>query len=171
MTERVIVTGGELTKTLVTVYDEQGFVTEWPSLNMGRYGHGCGHFVNDDGQLVSQTLLIRFYVQRFQAYLVTGGREDAVATSTTELLVEGEPVWTVLPGSGDLPIGAAVGLRTVSVNNELIACGGHSVATANTIVKFDPSTLQWLQVDTMKQPRSNHGMSVVNVADIIEYCV
>ena len=106
-----------------------------------------------------------------QAYLVTGGREDAMATSTTELLVEGEPVWTVLPGSGDLPIGAAVGLRTVSVNNELIACGGHSVATANTIVKFDPSTLQWLQVDTMKQPRSNHGMSVVNVADIIEYCV
>ena len=80
----------------------------------------------------------------------------------------------VLSVSGDLPQSRAA-LRSVSVNNEIIVSGGDCScsigATYDTIVKFNPSTLQWLQVDTMKQPRSHHAMSVVNVADIIEYCV
>ena len=108
-------------------------------------------------------------------YLVTGGSDSSgYAISNTELLTQEDSSWIMLSGSGDLPQSRAA-LRSVSINNEIIVSGGNCAcsigATYDNIVKFDPSTLQWLQVDTMKQPRSNHGMSVVNVADIIEYCV
>ena len=52
MSEEVIVTGGSETLALVTVYNEQGFVTELPNLNIGRSEHGCGHFVNSGGSQV-----------------------------------------------------------------------------------------------------------------------
>ena len=91
-------------------------------------------------------------------------------TSSTELLTEGAPAWTF---AGLVPLQRWIAV--VSINNEIIVSGGNCAcsigATYDNIFKFNPSTLEWLQVDTMKQPRSHHAMSVVNVADIIEYCV
>ena len=37
----------------VTRYDEDGFVEYLPSLLFGRYRHGCGSFIRDDGNQVS----------------------------------------------------------------------------------------------------------------------
>ena len=37
----------------VTRYDEDGFVENLPSLLFGRYYHGCGSFIRDDGNQVS----------------------------------------------------------------------------------------------------------------------
>ena len=54
MAEVVILTGGADTMSLVTVYNNAGFVEELPSLNTGRWSHGCGHFVNTDNQVVRQ---------------------------------------------------------------------------------------------------------------------
>ena len=54
MEETVIITGGFKTKTQVTVYNTEGFLADWPSLNTGRYLHGCGHFVNTDNHVVRQ---------------------------------------------------------------------------------------------------------------------
>ena len=54
MEETVIITGGYKTRTQVTVYNTEGFLADWPSLNTGRYHHGCGHFVNTDNQVVRQ---------------------------------------------------------------------------------------------------------------------
>ena len=52
MEETVILTGGETSETQVTVYNTKGWVADLPSLNQGRYGHGCGHFVNTDNKVV-----------------------------------------------------------------------------------------------------------------------
>ena len=55
--EEVILTGGlwlvgfhntTHTTTKVTVYNSDGFLTDLPDFNIGRYGHTCGHFVNSD---------------------------------------------------------------------------------------------------------------------------
>ena len=51
--EKVILTGGQFTATMVTVYNTEGWVEELPRLNQGRYRHGCGHFVNTDNKEVS----------------------------------------------------------------------------------------------------------------------
>ena len=49
MGDHVIVTGGSEvygTDKVVSVYDEGGWVEDWPPLNTGRSSHGCGHYVN-----------------------------------------------------------------------------------------------------------------------------
>ena len=50
--EMVILTGGQYTESKVTVYNNEGFVKDWPELKTGRYNHGCGHFVNTDNKVV-----------------------------------------------------------------------------------------------------------------------
>ena len=40
----------------VTLYTEQGWQEDLPRLLAGREGHGCGHFMNEDGVLVNMTM-------------------------------------------------------------------------------------------------------------------
>ena len=55
MEATVILTGGAYpTGTKVTVYNTEGWVEDLPSLNMERFDHGCGHFVNNENQMVRQ---------------------------------------------------------------------------------------------------------------------
>ena len=61
LTDQVIVTGGHKyagnpnnASDRVTVYNEQGWVEDLPSLITGRFDHGCGHFVNNENKLVRQ---------------------------------------------------------------------------------------------------------------------
>ena len=54
MEDTVIITGGQYTESKVTVYNNVGWVADWPELNQGRYDHGCGHFVNTDKKVVRQ---------------------------------------------------------------------------------------------------------------------
>ena len=37
----------------VTAYDENGWKEELPTLNQGRFHHGCNSFVNQNNELVS----------------------------------------------------------------------------------------------------------------------
>ena len=41
-----------MTHSKVTVYNNEGFVADWPELQTGRYEHGCGHYVNTDNEVV-----------------------------------------------------------------------------------------------------------------------
>ena len=75
MPDKVIVTGGLYTPNQVNfenvqcndneneysgqvvVYNEQGWVEDWPSILTSRYDHGCGHYVNADSEVVSRWIL------------------------------------------------------------------------------------------------------------------
>ena len=49
MPDYVVVTGGAHdTRSKVTVYSEQGWVQDLPSLIQGRAEHACGHYVHND---------------------------------------------------------------------------------------------------------------------------
>ena len=127
------------------------------------------------------------YVPCFQVYLVAGGQNTL--TASTELLVQGAAGWTE---AGPLPH-KMYGLRTVSINNAVIATGQPSMfffhldtilsflciaggynyktgVTYDTILKFDAIGLVWSEVGRMRQPRTMHGASVARLQDIKQYC-
>ena len=54
MKEMVILTGGVHTKNFVTVYNNKGFVEDWPRMEHGRSNHGCGHYVNTENRVVNK---------------------------------------------------------------------------------------------------------------------
>ena len=56
--EMVILTGGTK-ENKVTVYNNKGFVEDWPELKTGRFNHGCGHFINTDNKVVRHIALLR----------------------------------------------------------------------------------------------------------------
>ena len=43
----VVITGGRYSLTTVTEYNEDGFIRYLPSLQQGRYQHGCSYYVNE----------------------------------------------------------------------------------------------------------------------------
>jgi len=162
MGDQVIITGGLwMGGGRVTVYNSLGFVADWPSLKIGRFQHGCGHFVNKDNKVV---------------YLVVGGHivtGDSGLTATTEILVAGESSWNEV---GPLPL-ALSGLGVVSIHKNIFSTGGHDGGDGDdgdgrkkSIFKFDRTTLSWSQGMPMNMPRYYHGVTVVNVADVQDFC-
>ena len=118
--DKVILTGGSrdlkdaegnwLRSNMVTVYNEQGWVEELPTLIIARNLHACGHFINSENKVV---------------LLVTGGHgnEEQVGfftrTTSTEILIEGSNSWVE---AGALPY-APSGMSAVSINNNVIVTG------------------------------------------------
>ena len=47
-----ILTGGAFTKTTVSKYSQSGWIEDLPSLNTGRYWHGCGTYLDSSNQQV-----------------------------------------------------------------------------------------------------------------------
>ena len=50
--EYVIITGGRFSQNIVSHYNESGFSHYLPKLNFIRFGHGCGHYMNENFDLV-----------------------------------------------------------------------------------------------------------------------
>ena len=54
--DEVVITGGYGSDSSRTpVYNNSGFVRNYPGLNTNRYYHACAHFLNNDGNLVRNT--------------------------------------------------------------------------------------------------------------------
>ena len=48
--------------------------------------------------------------------------------------------------------------------------GGYSKGPWDYILQFNPDNGTWSNIGKMKQARSFHGASLVNVDDVIDYC-
>ena len=55
----MIITGGVYTKRIVSRYGSSGHKEDLPSLNQGRYLHGCGGYRDDSG---NQVIVITYTV-------------------------------------------------------------------------------------------------------------
>ena len=53
-----MVTGGEIYLKKVIVYNIDGWVEDLPDLNTGRIDHGCGHYVDNNNEIVGLVLLL-----------------------------------------------------------------------------------------------------------------
>ena len=104
-------------------------------------------------------------------------------------MVEGSSSWTI--AAGELPV-AIYGLRAVSVNNRVLITGNQhcneaiisynyysnitgglhfeSVSYQDDVLEFRKEDQSWTRIGKMSVGRSSHGVSVVNAADVAEYC-
>ena len=121
MEDRVILTGGYDNKNTVSVYSTSGWMEDLPDLRQGRYGHGCGHYVNDGNKMVIfHTIRKYLCLIHYQVYLVTGGWSGSSNLVSTEVLTAGENTWRKV---GDLPTVPINGLQGVPINNNIIMTG------------------------------------------------
>jgi len=146
--------GGALTD-VVKIFDGSPQVS-LPSLNQGRGYAGCG-FYNDGSNLV---------------YLVTGGY-DGDCLNSTEISINEGP-WSLLSGTSYLP-SARIGLRGVSLNNEIFMIGGwnfcDSPKTAvGEVLRWDKTTMMWNYISDI-DPRFFHTVSVLPCKDVKKHCL
>merc|ERR1712029_1215594 len=144
-------TGGSLYLTTVSRYSQTGWMEDLPSLNTGRYDHGCGTYLDSNNQ---------------QIYLVTGGRSGlSTYHSSTEQLVKGGGSWTIKEDS--LPARMR-GLRTISFNNQIFTTGGYdqdSSLHSDKILVWEEETTTFKEIGKLEQRRSFHSVSLVDIND------
>ena len=56
------------------------------------------------------------------------------------------------------------------MSNYSDTAGGDATAYRNYIYQFNTDTKSWTQIGQLQSPHGNHGASVVNVEDVIDYC-
>lgn len=159
--DKVIMTGGgdiysyeeNPVVNRVSVYNINGWMEDLPSMHDKRASHGCGHYINNNNQMV---------------YLVTGGANNVGELSSTEILISGSKSWQRV---GDLP-GPANGIRGVSFNNKIIMMGG-SVGQDYRLemLIFNSDIEEWEILDYMLRGRFHPGVIAAPLHDYIDYCI
>jgi len=155
-TDTLIITGGNETKKYVTRYDVLGFVEDLPPLNEGRYAHGCGAYLREDGT---------------QALLVAGGVGHQGYLSSTEILATPTSDWlltTKLPRKME-------GLKGATVAGFLYMTGGRYPDDPNTngyrdeVYKWKGE--DWVEVGKLKTTRYAHAVSIVMLdEEVMPFC-
>jgi len=146
----VLITGGYYTLSIVSKYNEIGWLEDLPSLNDERHSHGCGHYYNSNNELV---------------YLVVGGSNLETITSSTETFTEGSSQWIVAAAT---PI-EGMGIRGVSLNNEIFLTGGYyNGEYSRKIYKFDDE--DWIPVGQANETHAFHALSVIPFMEVEPYC-
>ena len=102
-------------------YNENGFVSNLPNMNVGRSNHGCSKYVNSENKIVMNWSfeILSNMLKVLKVLLVTGGSSSLVEDST-EILVDGELSWKIV--GGNLPHGLE-GIRATNLNNVVYAFG------------------------------------------------
>lgn len=143
----VVITGGTYpARDDVTRYQRNGEATTLPSLQTARWGHACGHFIDNNNDKV---------------LMITGGFDGDNYLSSTEILTDDDSRWTF---AASLPR-AVIYLRGVSYDNTIIVTGGadDNAAISDKIFRYNPSQDKWTTLGHMKKARYSHGLSVINI--------
>jgi len=134
----------------VSKYNIHGWVEFLPSLNTARSGHGCGHYINSNGEVV---------------YLVSGGWNcnsndySGGLLSSTEVMEETATGWSF---AGDLP-SARRDLVGISLDNKIFMTGGSdSDGGLSEILNFKKETGKWIRTAEMSSARSDHAITVIS---------
>ena len=116
--------------------------------------------------------------------MVTGGYHGGRLAST-EILLEGASQWVY---SGALP-SAAEQLKGATIANKLIIAGinrGNAVnvriyhillqliggyRSMDDILEWDPTAEEWKHIGNLNQGRRYHAMDIVDIVDVIEFCI
>jgi len=156
-TDTLIITGGDPeNETSTSLYNEDGFIESFGTLNHGRAHHGCTSYVTHNKRI----------------FMVTGG--DYTDTTETKEIGEGKK-WTVLK-TGNL-VGISTGkiseMRLITINNVVFSFGGYGskVGAISSIFKFNVTQGKWhIQSYSMSRPRYLFGASVVDFNDYSKAC-
>jgi len=152
VTNTVVLTGGVYTETVVSLYGEEGWLEDLPSLNQGRIYHACAAYYRDDGARVM---------------LVTGGELLATPLDSTELLVQDSHAWQF---SSPLPRTLALN-KAVTLDNIVYNTGGYDVGYRDEILRWDDTEKVWVEEATMKTTRGAHAVGLINMGeDALNYC-
>ena len=105
----------------VSRYGTAGYIEDLPSLNQGRYNHGCGAYTDDSGeQVIAITLHYTVYYQQYyQVLMVAGGWGGSNYLSSTEMLTRTSSTWVMV---NNLPRRIS-GVRGVTLGNILYMTG------------------------------------------------
>jgi len=143
----VIITGGYSTHNTVSRYGSSGHIKDLPSLNQGRYNHGCGFYSDNTGE---------------QVFLVAGGWD----ISSTEILTRTSSAWVMV---NSLPR-KIFAVRGVTLDNILYMTGGLDDGDNERDEIYKWTGQQWVEVGKMKKARSFHAVSTIRLDDIKDFC-
>ena len=116
----VLITGGKLTLTTVSQYNEAGWLGDLPELQQERRSHGCSYYDNDEGTKVGIDINYYSTIIIFKTYLVSGGLDSNNGyLSTTEILVETASAWV---DTWNLP-SPRYGLGGANIDNKILMTG------------------------------------------------
>jgi len=136
----IILTGGYGPISTVAIYGYNGFIGALPSLQIARFGHGCG----------------MLFVTGKKVFVVAGGYNSRYLDST-ELLYEGEESWVTgqaLPRTLGYP-------ASVSLADSVLLIGGRDGSVRRSEIISINSSLAWSVVGTLQQGRSDAAAAAV----------
>jgi len=156
----VFITGGQSSEDVVEKYNKNDFSKEaLPKLKTGRYSHGCGSYLDSDGNTV----------------LVVAGGKDKIyePLKSTEIFKLGDSEWSAGP---DLPFELE---SMASINwakdNSVFFIGGtdgtvgpNGQDKSDKIFSFDGET--WKEIQKLPVGRSSAAVAQVVAEDYQEFC-
>jgi len=155
----VIITGGTIitggvetmrTVSIVSRYSTTSHVEDLPSLNQGRWHHGCGVYRDDSGD---------------QVFLVAGGYDGSNTINSAEKLTRTSSAWVMV---NNLPR-KMTAVRGATLGGVLYMTGGYDGGNRRDEI-YKWTGQEWEEVGKMKKARAWHAVSTIRLDEIKDYC-
>jgi len=162
--DSMVISGGAESYHTVARYGVLGFLEYLPPLIQGRYQHGCGSYLTEDGS---------------QVFLVAGGMDSECYLcgeegflSSTEMLLSSSSSWVL---TNPLPR-AVFTLRGVTSGGRLYMTGGWTSFSqdecSDEVLAWDIEAEEWVEIGRTKQARCMHAVTTIQMDHpAMEHCI